>query len=878
MAKINTKLSQSGGRLDHGARADDASSAPNTPRKQPRGERSIFGNVLSSSISYLLKSKSTTSLQTDSLGDEPPSESEDDAASSAAQSPDDSSRQKPSAEDNDSDGSEQDSASGDPGSGPEGSSEDGSDNEEGSGGSGDSRDEDGSSSSGRSQGASAASGPGESVTQSSLLPADSETVDAGDAAVDAGLLLTFSQHVNDGFPAEEDEGQEPGALSYVGADAPADLMVLEFLSQRILDEVAAIGRLPKGPAAERELGEILQRLGSLAREQTLVRRNHFTPELFLDDALCDAYDSTFSVEWEVARGRVNLATFTLLVFQPQVAVIESVSRLMPNRERLLGSLGFEEAASSFFARVVSETQRVKDPAGAIQLLVDMQTQKWLLAAVDEDHLQSMVAEGRAMSDDSIRELLDAAGAEAANQEAPEFYRTCVASYRSELWQRLDKVSGGRLAITRTQYPLHEVWHKVAQFVSECQASQKRPLVMEHPLISPASADDYQLSGDEPESEPEDEREQGSYTGTEQGGSDGYVSGDVEVTIFQPPKPVRADRSSKDKLADEDVAIDPSFAEERRIAVFLRDAQNDEHMDLLLESISAERIDDSASQLPARVRTPRRMQTRTQRVPSRADRDNEFRLELDDEMPEIREPSSDEEPRRRRGRKRAAGPALDGPEADQGLERLLDTVLQSRRQQPVVHYDERHTHEPEAGKFRGRRGIAAEDPADFAASGRVAFTPSPPGSPVPDTNDAAPASEDDISDMEDDGFEALGQYKPLRLKPSSPAAQAPMPTRARRSTATSPTYGGSGPPRSRKRARRRNVRWTEEEEACFVRAVVMHGPHWARILQFHGVDGTKDHVLQGRTRRNLKDKARNIKLRLLREGRPLGEFEHVTGHL
>ncbi|KAJ1961432.1 hypothetical protein GGI12_003256, partial [Dipsacomyces acuminosporus] len=68
------------------------------------------------------------------------------------------------------------------------------------------------------------------------------------------------------------------------------------------------------------------------------------------------------------------------------------------------------------------------------------------------------------------------------------------------------------------------------------------------------------------------------------------------------------------------------------------------------------------------------------------------------------------------------------------------------------------------------------------------------------------------------------------------------------------------------------------EECLIRAVFTYGLHWAEIERHHGADGTVDQVLRRRNRVNLKDKARNIKIRLLREGKPLGPFADASGHL
>ncbi|KAJ1931158.1 TTAGGG repeat binding factor, partial [Linderina pennispora] len=70
-------------------------------------------------------------------------------------------------------------------------------------------------------------------------------------------------------------------------------------------------------------------------------------------------------------------------------------------------------------------------------------------------------------------------------------------------------------------------------------------------------------------------------------------------------------------------------------------------------------------------------------------------------------------------------------------------------------------------------------------------------------------------------------------------------------------------------------WTAEEEACFIQAVGEFGYKWTRILRHHGKDGIADQILRNRTTVNLKDKARDIKQKLQREGKPLGPFARAS---
>ncbi|KAJ2172176.1 TTAGGG repeat binding factor [Coemansia sp. RSA 560] len=735
----------------------------------------------------------------------------------------------------------------------------------------------------------------------------------------AGEVNTYSQT------------QSEAPAAFIGPGSAADLMVLDYVSQRILNVVGELGMLLEDTdAAATDVEWKLQQLDSLAREHTLARQIHFTRELFLGNNERPA-DEPDVVQWAVALHRVNLATFVLLVFWPQVAVVESVGMNIPNRERLLASLGLDAAAHSFFAHIVPANRHGSD---AIGLLIDIQTQQWLMAANDEKHLQNMVAEERQTTDAAIRELLSVD----LNSSADD---TAVESYRSELGRRLNKISGGKLAITRAQYSLHGLYDKDADDNVEDDADQT------------AEQSDHE-----------------SVRMRDNSDAESAISGDFEVTIFTQrapqnsvdaePQVIAEPEGAKSKSAEpeeEELAaidasedtesIDPSFSEERRLAVVLRDAMDDPHLDALMRHINTVRIDIGQEQ-PAK-RTPRRMHVSRNHAgtpppqPNIGNDDDDFRLMLDegddeyedavaeddvaeDDVAEdavaeddVAEDAVDVEHASRRVKRRApAGTGSDDEynveldaEYDRGNMRtrrrlkrrasvnstasdddysaepefapeLVKDILQEMKA-PVKRTRIRYQHQASGrsspGEFRGRRGIAAEDLAELRDDGdqeRIAFTPSEHGSPLPDI-DAA--------------FESLGQYRPLRMEPRVEAprtshqqnAQTPQTVRvtqsartpqAERATQTEQTTNTRAPVRQR----RKHKRWSAEEEECFIKAVFEHGPRWSLIEDYHGTNGSIDQVLRGRDRVNLKDKARNIKLRLMRANKSLGPFENASGHI
>ncbi|PIA14296.1 hypothetical protein COEREDRAFT_10493 [Coemansia reversa NRRL 1564] len=746
-------------------------------------------------------------------------------------------------------------------------------------------------------------------------------------AAGATLLLAFSQGATGDICSqlltEKGEEERVSAQSTL-----VDVAVLEHMSQRIIDAVCEMEQQLNMETAH-VAKDALQRLNGLACEQVMVRRQHFTRKLFVenDQRPPDAADM---VQWAVALQRANLATFALLVFHPQVVVIESVARGVPNRERLLGSLGFADAAREFFKHVVPVSRR--DDA-AIGLLVDMQTQQWLMAASSEAHLQAMVAEERDADTATVRELLALdQSAQEDSGPTPSFDNAGPAMYRAELSRRLDRLSGGRLADTRAQYPLQAVWRRVAQFVAECAADLTVPTLMDSALAAlqgGESFDSEALAYEEEGSENigsevpvhEEEASDASASDPSAVSDNSMISGDFEITVFKERRPATNSDAAPATLresplpdagvgVDEDLAavpddvapIDPSFLEVRRVAVVMRDVLTDAYLDSLLQDISTEHID--IGKPSAQIQTPRRMRVaRRQAVSAHADDGDAFRLRFDEQDSDTfglkdaipgKEVTTDADngsghsrSHRRLLRGQSRRMIHDSPEPIHSVTEELARQFASTLREPA----ERIRYKPQAeatragtGEFRGRRGIAAEDPSVLRsadAEERIAFTPSVAGSPAP---------EDSVSNGENDdetvGFGALGQYKPLALKPTATDSedretQHHRPSRSRMRTKRK-RKGASTTQKAKMQkssaVRKATSRWTAEEEDCFVHAVFQHGLHWSLILRHHGADGVDDHVLQNRNRFHLKDKARNIKLRLLRERKPLGPFASATGHL
>lgn len=75
-------------------------------------------------------------------------------------------------------------------------------------------------------------------------------------------------------------------------------------------------------------------------------------------------------------------------------------------------------------------------------------------------------------------------------------------------------------------------------------------------------------------------------------------------------------------------------------------------------------------------------------------------------------------------------------------------------------------------------------------------------------------------------------------------------------------------------------WSDEEEQALMEGLdKVQGPYWSQILTIFGAGGTVSEVLKDRSQIQLKDKARNLKLYFLKNGRPVPEYlQTVTGDL
>ena len=75
-------------------------------------------------------------------------------------------------------------------------------------------------------------------------------------------------------------------------------------------------------------------------------------------------------------------------------------------------------------------------------------------------------------------------------------------------------------------------------------------------------------------------------------------------------------------------------------------------------------------------------------------------------------------------------------------------------------------------------------------------------------------------------------------------------------------------------------WTQAEEDALLSGLEqVGGPYWAQILGLHGRAGTVSEALKDRNQLQLKDKARNLKIRLLKAGQEVPTMlRNVTGEL
>ncbi|KAJ2779106.1 hypothetical protein H4R18_004205 [Coemansia javaensis] len=558
--------------------------------------------------------------------------------------------------------------------------------------------------------------------------------------------------------------QEPAAEQDGAAGPPSagDLVVLDHVSQRILDEVAALGRLLDEPldsaGSVEDLSRAMQRLDCLAREQTLIRRFHFTREPFVGEDL-NPLDAADRMQWPAAHQRINLAAFATLVFRPQVTMGDAVGPAgARGPARRLNSLGFEAACGGFFAHVVPAGKR---DASAISLLVDMQTQKWLMAATGDDHLHAMVAEERGMDDAGICSLL----AIEPGSDGP-FDRDGVGMYRAEMGQRLDAVSRAPLAAAQAQHPMLGVWKRVAQFTSY-YAGALSHLPMLDDLLQRRAAAAAAAAADAGGSDAESAAPE---TAEARPQPDSQISGDLEVTIFKPaarpsPEPPRPEPPRPEPAEPEPPRPQPT----RALAPLARD----------IADVATGQWEDPPEAAPATK----------------------------------------------------AGDSSPGSPS----------------------------------RFRGRRGIATENLSQLG-NNRIQFTPTPAATPEPDEA-AAP-----------------GEYRPLQLGTDHQADRRAQPDARPRAQPDADRRGdrrADAPQRDsggKRQPLRTNNPWTDAEVECLINAVYRHGMRWAVILQHHGPNGIDDTILQHRTRYNLKDKARTIKLALLRQNKSPGRFAQATGSL
>ncbi|KAJ2063340.1 hypothetical protein GGI08_002547, partial [Coemansia sp. S2] len=287
-------------------------------------------------------------------------------------------------------------------------------------------------------------------------------VDSNPLAIASQAHHSDDEEHDDGDDSFLDDGNLSNGQPLAGLGSAADLAVLDYLSQRVIDEVnTTVQALDDGMSSAAGLPNgAFQRLDCYAHEQALIRKNHFTREPFLT---CEhrPVDEDDIVQWASSLQRINMATFLLLVLRPLVAVSKPVSSSLPNRERMISSMGLKMAAQGFFAHVVPTNLR---SAETVDLLVDLLTQHILAAANDEAHLQTLVSDVREIDEAGIAKLLAigdyGASDDADQRDTSNFVVFSVPYYRKELARRLNRISGGKLHITRTQYSLHALWKKV----------------------------------------------------------------------------------------------------------------------------------------------------------------------------------------------------------------------------------------------------------------------------------------------------------------------------------------------------------------------------------------------------------------------------------
>ena len=69
-------------------------------------------------------------------------------------------------------------------------------------------------------------------------------------------------------------------------------------------------------------------------------------------------------------------------------------------------------------------------------------------------------------------------------------------------------------------------------------------------------------------------------------------------------------------------------------------------------------------------------------------------------------------------------------------------------------------------------------------------------------------------------------------------------------------------------------WEAEETQLLLKLLETHGPNWSLMIRLHGAEGTESNMFKNRNTVALKDKAVNIKKKLIRVGEPVPEgFEN-----
>ncbi|KAJ1669778.1 hypothetical protein GGF38_001993 [Coemansia sp. RSA 25] len=748
---------------------------------------------------------------------------------------------------------------------------------------------------------------------SANTPLDAAThtnTDSAGATADSNPLLVGSQarhsEEDDDDDEEEDdggflnEGNRINSAPPAGSGSMADLAVLDFMSQRVIDEINTLAQALDGES--NITNATFRRLDCYAHGQVLVRKNHFTRELFITGDQRPLDDDDI-VQWASSLQRINMATFLLLVVRPLIAVAKPVSSSMPNRERMISSMGLRAAAQGLFANVVPANLRNVE---TVDLLVDLVTQQILAAANDERHLQTLVSDERDISDAGIAQLLaieDYGGSSGTNRRdtTAHFDAYAVAHYRKELGRRLSRISGGRLHTARSLYSPQALWKKVAEFCGQCSTSWRTPSILGDQQGRQADTSFNALDDADKADEHSDD--------TDDSGRDIVL--DAEHQVADEPAAEEAESATGDLNANA-APIDPSFREERRVATLLRDVRTDPHLEELLEAIDAEHIDISDQQVQSH--TPRRVRPARRHVFAQvpdhgadegnnddSDKASEFRPDAEEEYASA-SGSADERvdsrssrqtgAHRRLGKRRVASDGSSENDTDEDPMQTVQDILRTirvpvKRRRPMPQEEAETSRQ--AGGFRGRRGIAAEDPSELgdASRGRVAFTPSASSSPAPN----ARRGNGSAGGAGRAGLEALGQYRPLKLAQNMPAHAASAgggsssrgnertrhDDHSEHSDYSDAGRGAAGQARGRHaKPVQRRVRWSEDEESCLLLALSEFGPQWALILQHYGERGSRSRVLRRRTRPNLKDKARNIKRRLIRENKPLGPLAEVTG--